>query len=390
MKSLNYDTGKIVDFNKTPQGYLKVRIRVTKPGVFTYNREKYGYGLVKELKKPSEVFSAKNLKSIASSVITHEHPVTDGKSVLIDPKNTKDFMVGYPCSQPVIEDNKYISIDTIITDQSAINAIVSGKRDISLGSSSSVRMSPGSWNGFKYDWEHYDIESNHIALTSQGRCGPDVAVVSSFDSIAIQHNEGVNNTMKIEIDGETFEVEDRLGKIINNRVMSVDSEKNELIDQLKSSDRKNIKLEALYDQLESDHKELKHKLDSYDKNDVSKKVKELMDLFKQANRLLEPSEVESFDSISDPTEFKLNILKKKSPNFNFDEKSPEYIEARYDVLIESIDSARDKANDLGSSIIQGRFLSTDAASMSKAEQARNASIERDKKRWMNPYSKLGE
>lgn len=55
--------------------------------------------------------------------------------------------------------------------------IESGKRELSCGYRCRYEMTPGTWNGIRYDGVQRDIRGNHLALVEQGRMGPDVAVL---------------------------------------------------------------------------------------------------------------------------------------------------------------------------------------------------------------------
>lgn len=55
--------------------------------------------------------------------------------------------------------------------------IESGKRELSAGYFCKWDMTPGVWNGQRYDGVQRNIRGNHLALVAEGRMGPDVAVM---------------------------------------------------------------------------------------------------------------------------------------------------------------------------------------------------------------------
>lgn len=381
MKSLVFDTGTIVAFNRTEQGYLKVKIRVTKPGVFTYFRP--GYGKKRELRRPEEVFSEKTLKSIATSILTNEHPVNEkGESILIDTNNTKAYQVGYPSGKPYVENDEYISLDAIFTDQSAIADIEAGKREISWGSTCNIVEKSGQWNGFSYDWEQRNLESNHIALTSLGRCGSDVGIVSTFDSVGISETGEDDPKMKIEIDGIEHEVSESLGKSIQSSFTRHAKEIGELQDRVKTYRSENAKLEASYDSLKSDFIKMKSN-DSANANEeeIKKKIKELSSLYSIAKDTLPLDKFKSLDSI-DPCFLKTQILSTNSPNFDFSKKSPEYIDARFDIFLESKDKNNGNNHNFSNTILENRLNNTDSEDgKSLVQKAREEAIKKSRNRW---------
>jgi hypothetical protein len=55
--------------------------------------------------------------------------------------------------------------------------IESDKRELSCGYRCRYDMTPGTWNGQRYDGVQRDIRGNHLALVKEGRMGPEVAVL---------------------------------------------------------------------------------------------------------------------------------------------------------------------------------------------------------------------
>lgn len=74
--------------------------------------------------------------------------------------------------------------------------IAAGKRELSAGYRCVYDMVSGVWNGQPYDCIQRNIRGNHLALVSQGRMGPDVAVMDRFTftfdakEIAMDKTEG--------------------------------------------------------------------------------------------------------------------------------------------------------------------------------------------------------
>lgn len=58
--------------------------------------------------------------------------------------------------------------------------IEAGKRELSAGYRCIYDMTAGVWNGLRYDAIQRKIRGNHLALVSEGRMGPDVAVMDHF------------------------------------------------------------------------------------------------------------------------------------------------------------------------------------------------------------------
>lgn len=58
--------------------------------------------------------------------------------------------------------------------------IEAGKRELSAGYRCIYDMTAGVWNGLRYDAIQRKIRGNHLALVTEGRMGPDVAVMDHF------------------------------------------------------------------------------------------------------------------------------------------------------------------------------------------------------------------
>lgn len=83
------------------------------------------------------------------------------------------------------------------------NVIDAGKRELSLGYRCVYDPTPGIWNGQHYDFIQRKIRGNHVALVSEGRMGPEVAVLDhlrfTFDAKEYQMAEENKDEGKKEL-----------------------------------------------------------------------------------------------------------------------------------------------------------------------------------------------
>ena len=105
----------------------------------------------------------------------------DGKPLLIKHRaqsaddHDRDVVVG-SVNNPVW-DAPYLKADLSVWDGDAIKAIESNKqRQLSCGYFYRADMTPGTYQGERYDGRMVDIAGNHTALVDEGRAGPDVMV----------------------------------------------------------------------------------------------------------------------------------------------------------------------------------------------------------------------
>lgn len=74
-------------------------------------------------------------------------------------------------------DGTYLTNSLFVNAKDAIEAIESGKqRELSAGYHYTPDMTPGIFNGKRFDGIMRDLNFNHVALVSDGRAGPDVVV----------------------------------------------------------------------------------------------------------------------------------------------------------------------------------------------------------------------
>lgn len=75
----------------------------------------------------------------------------------------------------------YLQNSLVVWDAEAIAGIESDQqRELSCGYRYKADMTPGEYDGVKYDGRMVDIIGNHVALVEVGRAGPDVYVFDSF------------------------------------------------------------------------------------------------------------------------------------------------------------------------------------------------------------------
>lgn len=86
------------------------------------------------------------------------------------------------------------------------DVIDSGKRELSVGYSCRYELSSGIWNGIHYDAIQRDIRGNHLATVTEGRMGPDVAVLDhmkfSLDAKDIKMADDPKKDEDVELSAE--------------------------------------------------------------------------------------------------------------------------------------------------------------------------------------------
>jgi len=167
-----YDAAKLGKVSRTPQGFLRAPARLTRTGVLTYRRS--DGTVVRELRRPEQVFRAESLASLADAPLTDLHP-----AVMVSPSNARDLSVGHVSGASARPDGRFVEAEVVVTDAAMIDAIEQGtRREISCGYKCKLKPGGGTYNGEHYDAEQIDIEYNHAGLLppNAGRAGSEVAL----------------------------------------------------------------------------------------------------------------------------------------------------------------------------------------------------------------------
>jgi hypothetical protein len=98
----------------------------------------------------------------------------------VDVNNPQKDLVAGSCGTDAEWDGERLWNSLVVWDAQSIEGIQSEKkRELSPSYRYDAVMTPGEWNGTKYDGIMTNIAFNHIALVEQGRQGPDVCVMDS-------------------------------------------------------------------------------------------------------------------------------------------------------------------------------------------------------------------
>ncbi|ENM3792923.1 DUF2213 domain-containing protein [Vibrio cholerae] len=159
----------------TPEGFLRVSGRAAKTGIQEYYAHELGLtdrphdAVVRVMRFENEVFSQDSLDSYIGCDVTIEHPET-----FVNSQNFKSSSVGLVTA--AARDGDFVKVDMIVKDQSAIDAIHSGKVELSAGYECHYEAAP---QGASYDFIQRNIRINHLAITNSARGGSQVRLADS-------------------------------------------------------------------------------------------------------------------------------------------------------------------------------------------------------------------
>lgn len=336
-----FDTSKASKVIKLDSGFLRVPVYATRTGVFRYQRK--DGSIRRELRHPNEVFNSDSLASLAGVPLTNTHP-----PVAVTADNYKKYNIGTVSDTIHRKDeglNSYVATQATVSDSRAIKDVEeNGIHEVSCGYRADVVEESGTYNGLVYDAIQKNIRYNHLAIVDKGRAGPSVRLHMDSDAELVEdekkpdpiNNPNGGNGMKLKIDGVEFEVTDSsLASAITNALSKRDGDLTKLngsIETLKADSQKKVdSLQAKFDALEDTNKELTTKIDGID---VPELVKARVALVSSVIPHLDKETVEKIDELDDKA-VKIAVIKAVKNDFDETDKSDDYINARFDAIIET-------------------------------------------------------
>ena len=316
--------------SKTPEGFLTGDAIVTRTGVFTYMNAD---GSVRnELRHPDDVFNADSLATLKLKPVTDDHPPE-----LVTADNASMYSIG-TTGESIITDESNVAITFTVQRNDAINKIKNGKKELSLGYSLELVEENGVWDGVSYTHRQKNIRYNHLAIVQQARAGRMAKI--NMDGVAVQlhqdDEEDESMTEKVmqavNLDGLTYRADAEVAKAYEKAL----SAKEEAVLSEKQARNDAEALQGQVDELKAQLEALKA---THNDEAMAQAVAERVALLETAKRVVN---VDGLQGMSDRV-IKEAVLKAKHEAINLDGKSDDYVNARFDALIESLPSAEAEA-----------------------------------------------
>ena len=345
-----------IDFNS---GTFKKKIDetsgfMTLSGVLARTGVQYYYGLeisdeLEPKKKYSvfrskeEVLSKDSLATYMNATVTDDHP---DEAVTVD--NTRDLDKGSLSNISTFEKDgeHFISATATIKDKNLIKKIQDGKVELSVGYTNDFKKG----NGTDYDFMQTNIRVNHVAVVDKGRCGGECKL-SLDNSAKILHSytKTEEKMKKIVIDGDSFDIPEKV-KLSYDGIAQENSKltegKKAIEKQLNDLETTNGDLKTSKDdELSKAQKEidaLKAKIDTLEASKMSKDSINSLVAEKAQVVAFTSSFVGDVDMTQDTQALKTAVVSKyMGDGFTADGKTPEYIDASYDIIVASKKSVKD-------------------------------------------------
>ncbi len=387
----NYDYIRLdeADLPLQPNGFLNIPALISRTGVFTYYEESPDgtFRIIRQLRHPDEVFAEESLETLVGLPTTNNHP----SELEVRPENASDLIVGMTTDRPKRvmapvqgDEEEYIQQLVTFFDSNIIKLIKDKKKtEMSLGYSCVLDESPGEHNGIKYDFIQREIRYNHLSLVDRARGGPLCRVLVDSEKKQKENKrfvfcdglfvgqEYLNNKEKpmkvLLIDGKEFKVEDDVYDKFTAAQNKIDSTQ-----KLNDKKQKELdKLQAVNDELKSQVTDDQEKKQTDAFNSA---VRERVSLVTKATPIL-GTEV-NFDALTD-REIKEKVIKALRKDSVMEGKSDDYVNARFDMLIEDYKPESKDKKDLGDAM-------NNQTKVYDAAEARQKAWERDQQLWKQP------
>lgn len=206
VEGTRFDAAELRRPERTPEGFLRGQADLTRVGVFEYQRP--DGSKFREFRAPDEVFSKEALASFSAVPITVDHPPE-----LLSPATVRQYQVGQTGSP--VQAGTNVRADILLTDQNAIDTVLSGKNKLSCGYRCKAIQRSGEYtddagNKYRFDAVQTNIRGNHLAIVTKGtpRAGDGAQIrIDSNSAEMIAEVERTDMKVKITIGGQEFEVD---------------------------------------------------------------------------------------------------------------------------------------------------------------------------------------
>ncbi len=212
----------------TAEGYMVAPGNLARTGVQDYLAYELGLDadgmdpmkVIRLHRPPEEVFDMASMASFESKPVTIEHP-----PVAVTADNWTELAKGEV--RDVTRSGDLMTGTLLIKAKDAIEALQSGKAQLSNGYTFELDMTPGTTaDGRAYDGVQRNIRGNHVALVDAARCGSACRIADS--QLNLEGNTMPDAKRKVTVDGIPLEVEDTAAGVIDTLIKQRDEARDAL------------------------------------------------------------------------------------------------------------------------------------------------------------------
>lgn len=340
-------TFKITEREYMDNGFLKVPGRVARTGIQEYLACELGLDgdpmrIIKVMRPEEEVFNADSLASYNGVDVTIEHP-----SKFVDSATYNQISKG--TALEAVRDGDFVKANLIIKSKDAIDAVQSGKVELSAGYSAVYDEAPAD---APYDFIQRNIKINHIAIVDRARAGRQARL---FDK---DPNQPEKTMKKVVLDsGRSVELEDgATATLIQDSFDRLNAEVKELKDSKAELETVKATSDAQAEKITKLEADLKAATDS---EAINKRIQEVAKVKDSAVKIA--GKDFTCDSV-DVMVIKRAALAVIRDSIEWDKKDDAYVTAAFDFAdadMKKSDEEEEKKEEMVDA--QRRQLATDAA-----------------------------
>ena len=287
--------------------------------------------IVSVYRPESEVFNKESLESYAHKPISDDHPPED-----VTADNWKQY-AGGDIGSDIVRDGEFVQVSYKLMDAALINKVTSGKREVSMGYTAEIEFADGvTPNGEAYQAIQKNIRINHLAIVDRGRAGKECGFTDAqnWGTSPITKVLGDNNVdlKTLIVDGLTVETTETglvsVNKIADAKNEAVKALNDAKIEHKTAIDAKDAELAAKDAEIDA------LKTAKLSDADIDAKVQARSDLLTKAKLVADTD----FTGLSD-ADIKKSAVVAVLGDAAIEGKADAYIDARFDILAESVDKS---------------------------------------------------
>lgn len=246
-------------------GFVEIKNAViARAGILLYHE---GGRVVRELRDPEIITREDSLASYEGApVLLRAHPTTDnGAPALLTVENASKLPVigslrNVRADVETYEGEDVVVVvgDVLIWSKEGVDAIEQGVRQWSVGYTTSIDHTSGTYKGKPYDRRQSSDVGNHLVLTASARAGDITEFrVDTIESLTAKKGD----LMQYTIDGVTGEVADALAPLIDAKTARIEEQEQELasmreeLEELRAENQELMNAATSQEEEEGDSKE---------------------------------------------------------------------------------------------------------------------------------------
>lgn len=328
------DRAQIGGMKETQDGYLVGQLRCARTGLQSYLGSELGLptnDVISVYRPESEVFSRESLASYANKPISDDHPPE-----FVTADNWKQYGKG-DIGSDVVRDGEFVSVSYKIMDGDTIAKVKAGKAEVSMGYMAEIDFQDGMTpDGEPYQAIQKNIRINHLAIVDRGRAGKECGFTdaqnwgtSPITKVLGDHNVDLKTLI---VDGLTVETTEQ-GLAAVNKIADAKHEAVKALSDAKAEhetaiNAKDAELAAKDAEIDA------LKAAKLSDAEIDAKVQARSDLLAKAKSVADTD----FTGLSD-ADIKKAAVVAKLGDAAIEGKTEAYIDARFDILVESADKS---------------------------------------------------